>query len=134
MIKKISHIGIMVNDLDKTLSVYEKVFGITAERVVTTPSSKIAFIPVAEGEIELIQPLTPSGRSSNFLSTRGDSIHHVAFETDDIETEMVEMESKGVKMRDKKPRIGAHGVKIAFISPESTNGVITELIEKKSSL
>jgi len=130
MIKKISHIGIVVIDLDKTLRIYEKIFGLTAEKVVTTSSSKIAFIPVAEGEIELIQPLDSSSRSANFLSTRGEGIHHIAFETDDIEIEMVEMESKGVVMTDKKPRIGAHGVKIAFISPESTNGVITELIEK----
>jgi methylmalonyl-CoA/ethylmalonyl-CoA epimerase len=130
MIKKISHIGIVVKDLDKTLRVYEKVFGLTAEKIVTTSSSKLAFIPVADGEIELIQPLNPSSRSANFLSTHGEGIHHIAFETDDIENEIVGMEKKGVKMRDEKPRIGAHGVKIAFISPESTNGVITELIEK----
>lgn len=120
----------MVKDLDETLKTYKNLFGLEAETIKTTASSKIAFIPLAEGEIEIIQPIRTDSRLGIFLGTRGEGIHHIAFETDDIDAEMNSMREKGVKMLDEKPRIGAHGVKIAFISPESTYGVVTELIEK----
>jgi methylmalonyl-CoA epimerase len=91
---------------------------------------KIAFIPVGDGEIELLQPLGTDGSIAEFIASRGGGIHHIALITDNIIAEMERMKKLNVKFIDEKPRIGAHGVPLAFISPQSTHGVTIELCEE----
>ena len=132
MINRVGHIGIAVSNLDEALKIYEKAFGLKAKavKVAEAVKLKIAFLPVGDCEIELLQPLDSNTSIGKFIATHGEGIHHIALVTDDIEAEMGRMREKGVKFADDKPRIGAHGVKIAFILPESTHGVTVELCEE----
>ncbi|MCW3992704.1 MAG: methylmalonyl-CoA epimerase [Candidatus Bathyarchaeota archaeon] len=132
MIKRISHIGVVVNDLNGTLKLYKELLGLMPEGIKTFGRNKLAFVPVGDDEIEIIQPLDADSMLGTFLGEHGDGVHHIAFVTDDIETEIQKMRGRGVKMLNEEPMIGAHGVKIAFLSPESTNGIIIELIETAS--
>lgn len=131
MIRRVHHVGIVVSDLDSELKAYEKAFGVRPAVVKNTTDGKlrVAFIPVGDGEIELLQPLNPDTPFGKTLRTRGQGIHHFALETDNIETEIERMRKEGVAFDTEKPRVGAHGVKIIFTKPETTGGVAVELCE-----
>lgn len=92
MITKFGHIGIFVKDLDEALVVYEKFFGLKPKVVKTTRTSRMAFIPIGEGELELIQPLDP-----NVIATRGEGIQHIAIVTDNIEADIEKVKKLGEK-------------------------------------
>ena len=122
MITKFGHVGIFVKNLDEALQVYERVFGLRPKVVKTTNTSKMAFIPLGTGELELIQPLDP-----DVIATRGEGIQHIALITDNIEADLERIKELGVKV-DEKPRMGAHEVKIAFVS--DVHGVPFELCQE----
>ena len=132
MIKRLNHVGVIVHDLDGTLRIYEKIFGLKPTTVKTAMEGKarVAFVPVGDGEIELIQPLDPNLPQSKFLQTRGQGIHHISLSTDDIESEVARMKKEGVAFAAEAPRIGAHGVKIIFTKPETTDSITVELCEE----
>jgi methylmalonyl-CoA/ethylmalonyl-CoA epimerase len=132
MIKRVNHIGVIVHDLDKTLKVYERIFGLKPTTVKTAMEGKarVAFVPVGDGEIELIQPLDPNLPQSKFLQTRGQGIHHISLSTDNIESEVARMTREGVAFAAEAPKIGAHGVKIIFTKPETTDNITVELCEE----
>lgn len=134
MIKRVNHVGVVVSNLDEELKMYERVYGVKPAVVKNAMEGrlKVAFIPVGDGEIELLQPLDPNTLFGQALRTRGQGIHHVALETDDIEGEMERMKKEGVAFDAEKPRIGAHGVKIVFTKPETTGGVAVELCQTTS--
>jgi methylmalonyl-CoA/ethylmalonyl-CoA epimerase len=90
---------------------------------------KISFVPVGPTNIELVQSTTPEGVMSKYIAKRGEGIHHIAFEVEDIDQALAELKAKGVQLVDQEPRPGAHGARIAFIHPKATNGVLTELCE-----
>jgi len=92
---------------------------------------KIAFIPVGESRIELLESTDPEGPIATFITKRGEGIHHLAFEVDGIEEALQELKGSGVQLIDEKPRIGAHKTKIAFLHPRSTGGVLLELCERQ---
>jgi methylmalonyl-CoA epimerase len=132
MIKRLNHVGVIVNNLDDTLKVYQKIFGLKPATVKTAMEGKarVAFVPVGDGEIELIQPLDPNMPQSKFLQTRGQGIHHISLSTDNIESEVDRMKKEGVAFAAEAPRIGAHGVKIIFTKPETTDNITVELCEE----
>ena len=132
MIKRVSHVGVVVRNMDETLNLYEKVFGLKPTMVKDAMEGRmrIAFIPVGDGEIELLQPLDPNMPHARFIQTHGQGLHHVSFATDDIESEVEKMKREGVVFAEEKPRIGAHGVKIIFTKPETTGGVAIELCQE----
>ena len=130
MIKKISHIAMVVEDLDDALKLYETAFNLKAVEVKVTGSRKTAIIPIGDGYLDISQPIHSKGMVSEFLKAHGEGIHHIAFETDDIQVDVEVIKNRGMKMVDESPRAGAYGSKIAFISPESTHGVSIELIEE----
>jgi methylmalonyl-CoA epimerase len=132
MIKRLNHVGVIVHNLDDTLKIYEKIFGLKPTTVKTAMEGKarVAFIPVGDGEIELIQPLDPNMPQSKFLQTRGQGIHHISLSTDNIESEVDRMRKEGVAFAAEAPKIGAHGVKIIFTKPETTDDIIVELCEE----
>jgi len=92
---------------------------------------KVAFIPVGESRIELIESTDPNGPIAKFIERRGEGIHHIALEVDNIEDALKKLKERGVQVIDEKPRIGAHKMKIAFLHPKSTKGVLLELCEKQ---
>ena len=129
MIKRLGHVGVVVEDLDEWLKRYERVFGLRARMIKESMDAKVrvAFIPVGDGEIDLIQPLTRDSPFGEFLKANGQGIHHIALITDDIEGEMDRMKIEGVAFDSEKPRTGAHGVRIIFTQPETTGGITHEL-------
>lgn len=122
MITGFGHVGIYVNNLDQVLEAYERIFGLKPKVVKTTASSRIAFIPVGTGELELIQPLDPT-----VIATHGEGIRHLALITDNIEAEIERIQGLGVAI-DESPRMGAHEVKIAFT--HDIHGVSIELCQE----
>jgi len=131
MIKKINHIAIAVNDLEEAARFYQTVMGLTLSgvEVVTAQKTKVGFFKIGESNIELVQPAEPDSPLVKFLETKGQGIHHICLEVDDVETEVKAFLEKGATMVDQKPRPGAHDTKVAFVHPKSSGGVLIELCE-----
>ena len=132
MITKISHVGVVVSDLDESLKFYERVFGLKSALVKDAMNGrlKVAFIPIGDDEIELLYPLDSNTSFGKFLKTRGPGIHHISLATDDIESEVKRMKMNGIAFTEEKPKVGAHGVKIIFTIAETTGGVTVELCQE----
>lgn len=128
MIKKIDHIGIAVRNMKETVKFF-KVLGLTPARELEQPKARFAFIPVGDGEIELIEPTESDQPIAKFIRENGEGIHHISLQVETIEKVLEDLRNKGIKLIDEKPRIGAHGVKIAFTDPKSTKGILIELCE-----
>jgi len=128
MIEKINHVGIAVPNLDEAIETYNKLgFTILGREIVASQKVEVAMIQIGESHIELLQPTAEDSPIAKFLEKKGPGIHHFAVSVDDINTALQEYEQKGIRMIDTVPRNGAHGTKIAFIHPKSTNGVLLEL-------
>ena len=132
MIKKIDHIGIAVKDLNETTRFYRENLGLEIEGIeeIKEQKVKVAIIPVGESRIELLQSTNLDGPIAKFIEKRGEGIHHIALEVERIEETLQKLKKKGVQLVDQKPRIGANRMKIAFLHPRSTKGVLIELCEK----
>jgi len=133
MIKRVSHVGVVVSDLDQTLKLYEGVFGLRPSVVKDAMGGKVrvAFMPVGDGEIELLQPKDPEIPLGKFLQAHGQGIHHISLSTDDIDSDVNRMRASGAGFADEAPKVGAHGVRIIFTKPETTGGIAFELCEEK---
>jgi len=129
---KLDHIGIAVKDLQESLKFYEEILGLKCEgtEVVEEQRVKVAFLPVGDTEVELLESTDAEGPIAKFIEKKGEGIQHLAFRVDNIEAAIEEMKEKGVKMIDEKPRYGAGGARIAFCHPKSTNGILVELSER----
>lgn len=132
MVGKVDHIGIAVKDLDETLKFYEGILGIksVSTEVVEEQKVKVAFLPIGDTEIELLQSTEEDGPIAKFIEKRGEGIQHIAYRVEDIEKSIEELKEKGIRLIDEKPRYGAGGAKIAFLHPKSTFGVLIELCER----
>lgn len=131
MIKKIDHIAIAVQDLEAEIQRYRDVLGMEfhGSEVVAEQKVKVAFFTVAGVHIELTAPTEPDSPVGKFIEKKGTGIHHIAYEVDNLEAQIRELQAKDVQMIDKQPRIGAGGAKIAFAHPKSFNGVLVEFKE-----
>lgn len=129
--KKIDHIGIAVRDLEVAKLFYEGALGLKVEHEETFEDMKIAFVRVGEVSIELIEPRMEGGVIGRFIAKKGEGIHHIAYEVDDVSALLARLRSKQIKLVDETPRQGAHGSKVAFLHPKSSLGVLTELVAKK---
>ena len=129
----IEHIGIAVSDLEASISFYERVFGLKCYNIEDVPEQKVrtAFLLVGQTKIELLEPTDPEGPMGKFIEKRGEGIHHIAFAVKDIEEKLKIAEKEGVKLIDVTPRKGAEGLRIAFLHPKSTGGVLIEICENK---
>ncbi len=127
---QLHHVGIVVADLDVALATYERL-GFTGGERWVMPQQQIEAVTFASGPgwVELITPTDPEGPIAKFLAKRGDTMHHVAYRTGDLDGELARLKSAGVRLIDETPRIGTHGWRIAFLHPESCNGVLTELVD-----
>jgi methylmalonyl-CoA/ethylmalonyl-CoA epimerase len=130
-VKAVNHIGIAVRSIADQRPFYEGTLGAAFEGVEEVPSQKVrvAFLRVGDVRIELLEPADPAGPVAAFLEKRGEGLHHVAFTVAGIEDRIAELKREGLRMIDDAPRPGAHHMRIAFVHPKSTFGVLTELCE-----
>lgn len=130
---KIDHIGIVVRDIQEALGVYEQALGLSLREVATVPDQKVnvAFLLLGESNVELVQPTAGETGIAKFLDKRGEGIHHVAIEVEDIEAALARLKKHDVELIDEVPRKGAHG-QVAFIHPKAAHGVLIELVEHGS--
>ena len=132
-ISRIEHLGIAVQNIAEVLPYYTDVLGLEfyKEEVVEDQKVKTAFLKVGEVKIELLEPTCPESTIQKFLDNGGRGIHHVAFKGEDGVTEaLAQCEANGIRLIDKAPRNGADGLKIAFLHPKSTCGILKELCEE----
>jgi len=129
----IEHIAIAVKSLGESIPFYENVFGLKCYSIEEVKEQKVktAFFKVGQTKIELLEATDPESPVGKFIEKKGEGLHHIAFAVNGIENALNEMETKGVRLIDKKPRKGAEGLDIAFLHPKSTFGVLTEFCEKK---
>jgi methylmalonyl-CoA/ethylmalonyl-CoA epimerase len=127
---KIDHIGIVVHDVRQALQVYEAALGLRLREVAELPDQavQVAFIPLGESNLELVQPTAGGTGIAKFLANRGEGIHHVCIEVEDIREVLARLKAHGVPLIDEEPRQGAHG-QVAFIHPKGAHGVLIELVE-----
>lgn len=133
MVKSVDHIGIAVADLEEALKLYTETFGLELQgtEVVEEQKVKVAFLPIGDTEIELLESTDPEGPIAKFIEKRGQGIQHIALRVDDIDAALDEMRAEGIRLIDEKPRYGAGGARIAFLHPKATGGVLIELCERK---
>lgn len=132
-ISKIEHLGIAVQSIADVLPYFTDVLGLEfyKEEVVADQKVKTAFLRVGEVKIELLEPTSPDSTVQKFLDNGGKGVHHVAFKVEDGVTEaLAQCDAAGIRLIDKAPRCGADGLKIAFLHPKSTCGILTELCEE----
>jgi methylmalonyl-CoA/ethylmalonyl-CoA epimerase len=133
MVTKVDHIGIAVSNLEETLKLYTEVLGLelSGVEVVEDQKVRVAFLPIGDTEIELLESTQPDGPIAKFIEKKGEGIQHIAFRVEDIHAALEDMRQKGVRLIDEQPRYGAGGAQIAFLHPKSTHGVLVELCERK---
>jgi methylmalonyl-CoA/ethylmalonyl-CoA epimerase len=129
MINKIAHLGIVVKDLEKTKAFYKGALGLKCTPTTTEEGFKLSMVEVGDVHLELMEPIGTDGPTAKFLEKRGEGIHHICYETDDIEAELKTLAGKGIELVDKKSRQGIEGL-VAFVHPRSSYGVLTELVQK----
>ena len=131
MLTKINHIGIAVKSLDETIPFYRDQLGMTFMGIeeVAEQKVKVAMLQIGDSKIELLEPTADDSPVAKFLEKNGPGVHHVAYETEEIEAAIAHLQAKGARMIDTVPRNGAHGARIAFVHPKSSNGVLTELCQ-----
>ena len=136
MPKRIDHVAIIVRNIEQALVFYRDTLGITPSEIKEVPSEqvRIAFLPMGGpggSEIELIEPTSADSSLTKFLEKRGEGMHHICLEVENIEVALQEMREKGAAVLDKVPRVAAEGRAI-FLHPKGTNGVLLELLERHS--
>jgi len=132
-IKHIDHIGIAVNKIAQAGKFYTDILGLTIAGIENVADQKVnvAFIPITDSEVELVESTHEDGPVAKYIASRGEGIQHIAFRVENIEEALEELKQKGVRLIDQTPRHGAGGAKIAFIHPKETNGVLVELCERE---
>ena len=128
---RLAHLGVIVHRLDTAQPFYARL-GLSPARRESLDRERVrvTFLPVANAEIELLEPAGPEGPLSRFLAARGEGIHHIAFEVDDIERALAIAVASGMRAIDQVPRPGAHGTRVAFLHPGSAHGILLELVER----
>ncbi len=126
---KISHIGVAVRDVDKAVQFFKEKFGLETTDRGTGRGFHVAFLPTGGSPIELIQDVSPGGVITKFIEKRGEGVHHISFEVEDIRSTLKQMQAQGISCLDKEPRGGAHNSLVAFLHPKDTFGVLIELVE-----
>ncbi len=134
MPKRIDHVAIIVRNIEQALTFYRDTLGITPSEIKEVPTEqvRIAFLPMGGpggSEIELIEPTVPGSTLAKYLDKRGEGLHHICLEVDNINEALQEMKDQGAPVLDQQPRIAAEGRAI-FLHPKGTSGVLLELIEK----
>jgi len=131
MLKKIDHIAIAVKDLEGAMRFFKDKYGLETTSQDTVGDTNAAFIPIGDTRLELVASATSDGVLTKFIDKKGEGIHHIAFEVDDVGSTLEKIKADGVICIDQKPREGAHDTKVAFTHPKSNYGMLVELVEHK---
>lgn len=131
MIRRLDHIAIAVPDLDAAIARFAEDLGLSfaGREDVPTEKTSTAFFPIEGTRIELVHPMNGEGPIAGFLDKRGPGLHHVCFETDDLEGDIARLRAKGYQFLSEGPKPGAHGTRVIFLHPKSCGGVLMELAE-----
>lgn len=131
--KKIEHIGIAVKDISKSDELFKKLFGVEAYKLeeVSSEGVKTSFFQVGPNKIELLEATSPESPVAKFIEKKGEGIHHIAFEVEDISAELDRLKKEGFDLIHSTPKDGADNKLIAFLHPKSTGGVLIELCQEK---
>lgn len=131
MLKKIDHIAVAVKNADEAIKVFEQVFGLQCEHKEVIPDQKVkaATVRIGSTNIEFVEPTDPESGVAKFIEKKGEGIHHICVEVDDVNKELKALEARGVALIDKQARKGLAGM-IGFVHPKSTAGVLIELVQK----
>ena len=132
MIKGIHHIGIAVADLDQAIDFFEKNFSLQANLRESFGELAFKFIPLNGTALEILQSTTDDGVISKFVKNRGQGVHHITFEVDDVQAELDRLKSGGIALINEKPYRNAHNDLVAFLHPKSTYGILIELIQPEA--
>ena len=135
MLKKINHIAIAVKDVEASSRLFSEVLGFSGGgiEIFDNFEVKVAFFAIGDVKIELVEPLNPDGGVAKFLAKRGEGIHHIAFEVDDVAAALDHYKSKGVRLINERPEPGANDTLVAFLHPKSTGGVLVEILQPATS-
>lgn len=127
MLTKVHHVGIVVNSADEALKFYRDALGlpVTADRVIEDQGVRGVLLQIGESEIELLEPTRDDTGVARFLASRGEGMHHICFESDDVDRELETARARGIQLIDEKPRPGLAGM-ICFLHPKSNHGVLVE--------
>ena len=128
---QIDHLGIAVHSLEEASRLYRDVFGLecTGTEEISDQKVKVRFFRVGEVRVELLEPTADDSPIRRFLERRGPGLHHIAYRVDDLPAVLAELKAADVRLIDEVPRAGAHNMKIAFVHPNSTGGVLVELCQ-----
>lgn len=128
-IKRLAHVGVAVKDIAEVAKVYTEFLPLELASTSDVGELKTGFLPVGDTSIELVMSTTPEGIMAKYVEKKGEGVHHLAFEVDDVAAAIAELKAKGVPLTSDEPRPGAHGSKVVFIHPKATRGVLIELVE-----
>lgn len=128
---KLDHIGIATRQLEDGFAIWRDCLGLQvgATEEISDQGVRVAMLAIGDTHVELLEPLSPDSVVGRFLAKRGPGIHHLAVEVEDIHASLAALKSKGARLIDEKPRLGARGCLVAFIHPAATNGVLLELVQ-----
>ena len=131
MFGRIDHIGVAVEDLDAALTLYESSFSLELahREVVEEQGVEAVLLDVGDGHVELLAPLGEDTPVGKFIAKNGPGLHHVAYQTDDIDATLEQIRSAGLRLIDEQPRVGIRNSRVAFLHPGSTGRVLTEIVE-----
>ncbi len=133
--KGLDHVAIAVSDLESAIAHYRDALGLELTHIEEVPEQevRVAIFGTGMGRIELICPTNPNGGVAKFLQKRGEGLHHVCIEVDDLRSALAELKRRGAPLIDETPRPGAGGAQVAFVHPKGARGVLTELRQGPSS-
>ncbi|HXG90897.1 MAG TPA: methylmalonyl-CoA epimerase [Blastocatellia bacterium] len=130
---KIDHLGIAVRSIADSLSFYRDALGLELKGTETVEDQdvRVALLPVGESRIELLEPVSGDSPVGRFIAKRGEGLHHICYEVEDLAAKLDEMRARGVRVLEGYPRRGAEGKLVAFLHPASANGALVELVQKE---
>ena len=133
-VARIEHIALAVADLDAAIAHYANVWGIEVSHRERVDDQGVdeAMLPLGDSHLQLLGSTTPDSTVAKFLERRGEGLHHIAYEVDDLEGMLAELKRKGIELIDKQPRLGGRGHMVAFVHPRSNHGLLVELIQRPS--
>jgi methylmalonyl-CoA epimerase len=131
MLARIDHIGVAVEDLDAALKLYDQDLDLDLvhRETVSEQGVEAVLLDVGEGHVELLAPLGPDTPVGRFLASKGPGLHHVAYQTPDIEAALDALRQAGLRLIDETPRVGIRNSRVAFLHPGASNGVLTEIVQ-----
>jgi len=135
MLRKIEHLGIAVNSIEDSIKTFETLLGTACYKIedVQSEGVKTAFLQVGESKIELLEATNPDSPIAKFIEKKGGGLHHIAFDVEDLESEIERLTNEGFELIHKSPKDGADNKLIAFLHPKSTASVLVELCQEKRS-